>query len=291
MSYGLIIYDAQGDIQFNTDDPALYFPPSSATSLYGTITPADVTTSGFREVKRAISSKSGLESNLILARPRDGSGNTQGMCGVTITGAAAPSDQSYFFTNQQYSINGTSFQPASDIEFYFAQNGGDLAQDASPGYGLSVWDSSNNLIFTTSPSSSSNFSRWSAVVAQVVPGDTYNNTNPRGKSIYNTTDDNVWNNLYCALNGHPMRSELDYGVPEGGIGGPQPRDAYLQLKHNSYYFHRDTLNGGGTVYAAEYTFTKTQTATFPSIQTNFTGTITVNSTFSNAYLLVQAFEG
>lgn len=288
MTYGLIIYDNQGDIQFNTDDPALYFPPSSATSLYGTITPGTVVTSGDRSVKRATSLKAGLESNLILARPRDGSGNTQGMCGVTITGATAPSDQSYFFTNRVYSINGTSFQAASDIEFYFAQNGGDLAQDASPGYGLSVWDSSSNLIFTTSPSSSSNFSRWSAVVAQVVPGDTYNDTNPRGKSIYTTTDNNVWNNLYCVLNGHPMREELDYGKPPSD---PSPRNAYLQLKHNSYYFHRDTLNGGGTVYAAEYTFTKTQTAVVPSISTNFTGTITVNSTFSNAYLLVQAFEG
>ena len=278
MAYGMVVYDENGDIQFNTEDPALYFDSNQVTetnfSLLNNVSMSSGTGSTYRQTI------TGQLAELVAARPTNGGGTvTSGAVGWTSFNTS-----NYFYgISLGTQINNITLSSNSAIQWYKLKTSGDLTP-ATTGYGMHLFDSNGNCTFTTNPTETS-FSAWGSIVAIKPRGSSYSNiTDPRGDVIYQSNAAE-FPYLYVILNDHNFRFAYKRGLRSEQVGGPT--DSLLNLTHRSYYFDASTYK----IHAGNYVLNQFQPDGDTGIlQTNFTLSAQ-SGTYGTDYMVIRAFQG
>jgi hypothetical protein len=280
MSYGLIVYDQNGNVQFNTEDPALYIDNNnlaSFSSFSNTSGNTYSTSSGTGNVYREAITSFTSTTDLIIGRPAGGSG----FLGYTAAVVGGTETQ-YFFGNRGYTIGGTSTSASAfaGATLYSAATAADLTAPTS-GYGLTIWDGGTpqRVTFTTDPAGTGiSFASWLAVVKIVPEGTSYGGgTDPTGDVVYTAPSQAAYDNTYVILNNHTYRQVWEQST--------DPDTVTLEGVAQCPYFD----DSNNTISIAQYTYDKTTvsgnwTANFPT-----SGYSQNTANVAQDYYIVQAF--
>ena len=298
MAYGLKVWDQNGNVQFNTDDPPLFIDNGanySGTVLIGTVTTdaMSIQSSYDGDNRRQSISSSILTrptTELIAARPSDASGNVvSGSIGWTTF-----NDNNWWYTSSTSLTFDNSPNPdismagCSYINWYKVRTSADLTAPTT-GYGLTVWNSAGDVTFTSDPAGTGvSFAAWASIVAFKGRGDSYGGgSDPRGELLYTAANSTEFDQVYVILNDHNYRLNYLTGA-DAEIDPPSGHDHEINLVNRSYYFDATNFKVYGAAYTTNQTFSYATTNQFGQVKwTKPTGA----STYPSNYVVLRAFQG
>jgi hypothetical protein len=280
MSYGLEIYNSDGELQFNSNDPAIYLQATGFPNFTAGLVQVQKIGSSFFYRDNGFPKSS---TDFFMVRPAS---NESGMVGI-----ARWSGNTYAYRPYSWKLGagGMQFDPI-DFNYQTFRDISELTDDG--GYGLSCFDASGNLTFTTNPSG--NFLAYADFVKIVPRGTTYTASSLPGQAIYTAPSAEAWDNTYVVLHNHEyeMIATAAPGTTLPLFPDGTPFSASIAFAANSYYFDHPTR----TIYACQFSYNG---AGFengvwwdidnPPSPNILGGTMSYPSTFQRDYFVIQGY--
>ena len=240
MAYGIEIYNDLGELQFDSEDPAMYFksyaeataiPTAFELSSGGTWTSWDFRGTFLGNIDW---------SDLRLCRPINSATTggfepaSEGMVGMYLI-----DDVALGFGMNTWKI-GTGFSMKQPLGIQYTSIKDPAGLQDNGGYGLTAYDINGNVTFTTDPAPP--FLGYFEVVKFEPAGSSGGSSFP-GKPIYTASTTAEFNSLYVVCNNNTCRTIVNRRTG--------PIEYNITVTSSGYYFRPSNR----TIYASEFTFT------------------------------------
>lgn len=292
MGYGFKVWDGNGQVQFNSEDPAMWGSSAAADQQNSTPTfqsgetGADGQNNWIAYYDDSDLTNLDADADLLFVRPNGdtASGIAGGYLVQNTVNYRYYTGQTfeYFSTTSDTTANGSIVCP-SNFKIYYAK-GSEYVTPGTTGYGLNVFDGSGNCTFSSNPGG--NWDGWFSIVNITASGSSTGTQTPKGKEIYSTTSDTEYAELYVIINNH----NFNFLYKNNPLPPGEPTGRYIDIDTGSYYFEK--TSPGGKIYAMDWgtSYNLYNFSTDFDGQTGFKiaeSWISYNSTFTRDYYVAR----